>query len=147
MSQSYFDHPIESRYTWYSGNGITKKVLDYILVEPFTQQYMKKCEVSTINFESDHRLLMAEMKTPTTKKARQQRITAKKKEPRTDPKDLDNAEIKRKYLQVVTSELSKEHSLGTNQIGSNPAAKTNGSVIGKLITVIDIPSKNNPSNM
>ena len=120
MSQTYFDHPIESRYTWYSGNGITKKVLDYILVEPFTQQYMKKCEVSTINFESDHRLLMAEMKTPTTKKARQQRITVKKKEPRFDPKDLDNAEVKRKYLQVVSSELSKEHSFGTNEIGSNP---------------------------
>ena len=34
-----------------------------------------------------------------------------------------------------------------NQIGSKPAAKTNGSVIGKLITVIDMPSKNNPSKM
>ena len=69
---------------------------------------MKKCEVSIINFESDDRLLMAEMKTPTTKIARQQRLKVKKKEPRTDPKDLDNAEIKRKYLQVVTNELSKE---------------------------------------
>ena len=45
MSQSFFDHPIENRYTWFSGDGTTKKVIDYILVEPFTQQYMGKCEV------------------------------------------------------------------------------------------------------
>ena len=28
MSQSFFDHPLEERYTWYSPDGITKKVLD-----------------------------------------------------------------------------------------------------------------------
>ena len=95
MSQSFFDHPIESRYTWYSGDGITKKVLDYILVEAYTQQYMEKCEVTNTDFESDHRLLTAEMKTPTTKKARRQGKKAKKKEPRADPKDLDNTEVKR----------------------------------------------------
>ena len=120
MSQSFYDHPIENRYTWYSGNGITKKVLDYILVEAYTQQYMEKCEVTNIDFESDHRLLLAEMKTPTTKKARWQGKKAKKKEPRVNPKDLDNAETKRKYIQIVNSELSKTQELdGTDGIGSN----------------------------
>ena len=104
MSQSFFNHPIESRYTWYSGDKITKKVIDYILVEPFTQQYMERCEVTNADFESDHRLLVAAMKTPTTKKARRQRLNAPKKEPKPDPKDLENDEVKNKYIQAVISE-------------------------------------------
>ena len=32
MSQSYFDHPLEERFTWTSPDGQTKKVIDYILV-------------------------------------------------------------------------------------------------------------------
>ena len=120
MSQSFFNHPIESRYTWYSGDKITKKVIDYILVEPFTQQYMERCEVTKTDFESDHRLLVAAMKTPTTKKARRQRLNAPKKEPKPDPKDLENAEVKNKYIQAVTSELAKTNGLNqTDEIGSN----------------------------
>ena len=30
MSQSFIDHPIENRYTWFSGDGTTKKIIDYI---------------------------------------------------------------------------------------------------------------------
>ena len=41
ISQSYFEHPIESRYTWYSGDGNTKKVIDYVLVELYTQQFIE----------------------------------------------------------------------------------------------------------
>ena len=104
MSQSFFDHPIENRYTWYSGDGNTRKVLDYILVEPYTQQYMQKCEVVTTDFESDHRLLIAEMKTPTTKKARQKIMKVQKKETRFDPKDLENTETRSKFIQAVTNE-------------------------------------------
>ena len=143
MSQSFFDHPIESRYTWYSGDGITKKVLDYILVEAYTQQYMEKCEVTNTDFESDHRLLTAEMKTPTTKKARRQGKKAKKKEPRADPKDLDNTEVKRKYIQVVNSELSKAQGLdGTDDIGSN-LVKCLATAAKESLKITEKPCTNN----
>ena len=38
IPQTYFNHSIPDRYTWYSNDRKTK-VLDYILVEPFIQQY------------------------------------------------------------------------------------------------------------
>ncbi len=34
-----------------------------------------------------------------------------------------------------------------NHTGSNPAARTKGSVMGRLMTVIEIPSKNKPSKI
>ena len=96
ISQSYFDHPSEQRYTWYSGDGKTRKVIDYALVEVYTQQFMEQCEVYNNDFESDHRLLVATMKTPTTKKARRLRAKFKlpKRNPNPDPKDLENIEVK-----------------------------------------------------
>jgi len=45
MSQSFFDHPLDKRYTWTSPDGQTKKVIDYILVEKYVQYFMKDCLV------------------------------------------------------------------------------------------------------
>ena len=73
MTQTYFDHPVNERYTWYSPNSVTKKVLVYILMEPFINNYTLECKVLTSNeldIDSDHR--MAIMKTPLTKQARKQ---------------------------------------------------------------------------
>ena len=38
LTQSYFAHPLGKIYTWHNIEKITKKVLDYILMEPFMQQ-------------------------------------------------------------------------------------------------------------
>ena len=54
IPQSYFEHPLSYRYTWYSCGGKTKKVLDYILLERFVNQYVQDCRVKPDNFESDH---------------------------------------------------------------------------------------------
>ena len=71
MTQTYFDYPLEERYTWYSENKTTKKVIDYVLVESYVQQHVKNCSVKyNLDFGSDHRLLMVELCTPSTKKAR-----------------------------------------------------------------------------
>ena len=43
MSQTYFDHPKDKRYTWHNGNNTIKKVLDYVLVEHFVQNYVEEC--------------------------------------------------------------------------------------------------------
>ena len=59
LPQTYYDHPHEERYTWFSNDGRTKKVLDYVLLEPFVQQYVTQCSVeSKYNFDSDHRLVV-----------------------------------------------------------------------------------------
>ena len=59
MSQTYFDHPIEERYTWFSPDGKTKKVIDYILVNTLVQDYINECEVcQSFHIESDHRMLV-----------------------------------------------------------------------------------------
>ena len=59
MSQTYFNHPLENRYTWKSGDGITKKVIDYVLVETFTQQFIQDCSVNQhFDAESDHKLII-----------------------------------------------------------------------------------------
>ena len=93
MTQTYFEHPIEERYTWFSGDKITKKVLDYVLLEPFVQQYVKGCQINTkADIESDHRLLTTEMITPTTKKARLKQIKSTYT-PKPDPKSLHNEKI------------------------------------------------------
>ena len=65
MSQTFFNHDLKDRYTWFNGDSSTKKVLDYILVDPYTQQFMKECKVSieSSDFDSDHRLIMAYLAT------------------------------------------------------------------------------------
>ena len=62
------------------------------------------------------------MNKPTTKMARRQRIKVNvpKQNPKPDPKDLKNTEVKRRFVQAVTSELAKKQGLkGTDEVGSN----------------------------
>ena len=108
MIQTYFDYPINERYTWYSGDKKTKKVLDYVLVEPFVQQYIKDCRVcQELDFESDHRLIVTSIETPKTKKARRkQRREFKKK--KLDVNALKNAETAELFVQEVTRKFTNE---------------------------------------
>ena len=64
MSQTYFNHPVEERYTWFSPDGKTRKVLDYILVNKFVQDYISECKVWQSDIESDHRMLVASIRSP-----------------------------------------------------------------------------------
>ena len=69
--QSYFSHPLELRYTWYSCDGKTKKVLDYVLTGSFVQQYITDCVVyPDFKADSDHRLLVTSLNTPRNKFSR-----------------------------------------------------------------------------
>ena len=109
MAQTYFNHEEEERFTWISANKTTKKVLDYILVEPFIQQYINDCAVF-LDFEcdSDHRIIISEMLTPTTKKARwkqQEKSTV----PKPDPKALNEKETKKVFLQAVANEMKNNN--------------------------------------
>ena len=80
MIQSYLHHELANRYTWFSNDHVTKKVFDYILDERYPEQYIEDCRVaSEFYFESDHRLLIASFKTPSTKKARWRERQPKKR--------------------------------------------------------------------
>lgn len=108
MTQSYFNHPLEERYTWFSGDNCTKKVLDYVLVEHYVQELIKDCHVDkNSHFESDHRLLITDLCTPKTRKARKK---LKKKPHKTKPdiKALQNCEIEKSFATAVTQELKDE---------------------------------------
>ena len=71
LLSSFFEYSMENRYTWYSPDGYTKKVLDYALVERFIQQFATSCKSEPdIDFETDHRILITELRTPRTRKAR-----------------------------------------------------------------------------
>ena len=108
MTQTYFDHSLEDRYTWFSANKYTKKVIDYVLVEPYAQQYVKECTVNkNYDFESDHRLTKTEMHTPTTKRARQNQNKAR---PVSKP-DLKSLE-KRRDKKFVPTGSGGRHTQG-----------------------------------
>ena len=71
MPQTYFEHSLDERYTWYSPDKKTKKILDYVLVPRFVNQYVTDCCVKpNLDFESDHRLLLTTLATPKDKKSR-----------------------------------------------------------------------------
>ena len=54
--------------------------MDYILVERFLEQYVEDCRVANeFYFETNHRLLIASFKTPSTKKARWRERQPKKR--------------------------------------------------------------------
>ena len=71
MVQTYFNHPIEERYTWISPNKKTKKVLDYILAEPYLLNFTNECYVNqNLNFDTDHHIVITVIALPLTKSAR-----------------------------------------------------------------------------
>ena len=71
ISSTFFKHKLLHRYTWYSNDKKTKKILDYILCEQYLQQYITNCRVYLgFDVETDHRLLKATVFAPTTKNGR-----------------------------------------------------------------------------
>ena len=107
MTQTYFNHPVEERFTWHSGDKTTKKVLDYVIAEPFIQQYVKDCAVCPkFTCDSEHRIVITMMLTPTTKRARWK---PKKKtvSPKPDPKSLNKNEIRQRYVRTIAQEMEK----------------------------------------
>ena len=104
MIQTFFDVPIEKRYTWYSNDRITKKILDYVLVDSYVLKYAKMCEVHCdADIDSDHRLLVCTLTTPRTKRARWSPKKVIKGQP--NPKELLNSDIRAKFERKIEDEF------------------------------------------
>ena len=107
MTQTYFNHPVEERFTWNSPNKITKKVIDYVITEPFVQQYVKECAVCPdFTCDSDHRALITTMLTPTTRRARWKPKTIKIPT-KPDPKSLSKIDVQRRFVQALSQEMTR----------------------------------------
>ena len=104
MLQTYVDVPLEDRYTWYSNDGKTKRVLDYMLAVRFLQQYVENCSVKNdYEFDSDHRLLVAEFRTPSTKRARWKPRISREVKP--DLRALNDEVTKQMFIHNVAAQL------------------------------------------
>ena len=68
---TWFSHKTCRRITWHSPDQVTKKVYDFILACSWLCQYVSNCRVYiSYDFDSDHRLVIADICTPCTKVAR-----------------------------------------------------------------------------
>ena len=45
ISSTFFKHRMLHRYTWYSNDGKTRKIIDYVLAEQSVQRYITDCRV------------------------------------------------------------------------------------------------------
>ena len=82
IASTFFEHPPEDRYTWYSCDKRTKKINDYVLTESYVQQYVTDCIAKhEFDFDSDHCILITSLCTPMTCKARWMPKTIKQNPP------------------------------------------------------------------
>ena len=113
MPQTYFEHPLNERYTWYSPDKKTKKILDYLLVPKFVNQYITECLVKPkLDFESDHKILIAEFETPKDKSARWKPRPPKAK--KLDISKLKDFHYQSEYKIKATDEINKRKSTVRN---------------------------------
>ena len=109
MSQTYFDHPKDKRYTWHNGNNTIKKVLDYVLVEHFVQNYVEECTADDeYDFDSDHRLVKTTLNTPSSKRARRHSRKSKNTalNGKLDIRSLEKNNVRRAFTASVLNELN-----------------------------------------
>ena len=93
-------------------------MLEYVIAEPFLQQFVKDCAVySKLNFDSDHRIIITSMLTPTTKKTKWKPRSAKLTT-KIDLKTLKEVkEIKISFINAITHEFTNfgQHVSTANQ--------------------------------
>ena len=71
ISSTFFKQRLLHRYTWYSNDKKTRKILDHISSEKYIQNYMVDCSVYRgFHVETDHQLLKATIYVPRTRKSR-----------------------------------------------------------------------------
>ena len=108
IASTYFEYSDECRYTWYSCDKKTKRINDYVITERFVQQYVTDCLAKPeYDFDSDHRILITYLRTPTTRKARWRRKSnSKKAEP--DEKFLEENETRKSFHHSLSKSLESD---------------------------------------
>ena len=107
LPQSYFTHPLDLRYTWYSCDGKTKKVLDYVLTNNFVLSYITGCVVNPdFKVDTDHRLLVTSLRTPMNKASRWKPKRRKIQQPK-DVSALEINEVRSVFIEKTKTCLQE----------------------------------------
>ena len=106
IGSSFFEYQMENRWTWYSCDKITKRVNDYMLAEHYLQQFVTNCIAEpNIDFDSDHRILVTELNSPRTKKARWKKPCKIHNKQRPDARFLSDDAHRNRYVYAIQQEL------------------------------------------
>ena len=124
---TWFDHPIHHRVSWHHPNGTTAKVYDYALSESWMRQFVTNVRVKNSYFNSDHRLVVINMKTPANKAARQ--FNRKRGLGKPNLQELLNETTKAKFLKAIQVNLQKD---SNSTLTSNSIDCTHNRIIEAL---------------
>ena len=103
---TWFTHKQCRRTTWHSPDQVTKKIYDFILSCSWLCQYVENCRIyNSYDFDSDHRLVIADLCTPCTKVAcykKQHLITNKK---HLNLNSLKDPDVQQNFLETAVNKL------------------------------------------
>ena len=103
---TWFSHKKCRRVTWHSPDNVTKKVYDFILACSWVRQYVTNCRVyNSYDFDSDHRLVIADISTPCTKLGRYVKRTVNTKKKFLNMNCLKQPEICERFVNKVSEKL------------------------------------------
>ena len=119
MLQTFFDYPVDRRYTWFSNDGVTRRVRDYVLAEEFVKKYTNDCSVDdSFDVESDHRIIVTELNTPRSKRARWKRQTTNNKA-QVDVRSLAMTDLQNKFKNSVAASFVGSGDRNASAISEN----------------------------
>ncbi|XP_033103506.1 craniofacial development protein 2-like [Anneissia japonica] len=101
---TWFSHPLIHRLTWYSPDGVTRKVYDLSLSGSWIRCFVKDVRTRNSYFHSDHRLLVTKLRTPANKSARFLKKYRKIRPP--DLNALSNLTVKEQIIRKIKDTLT-----------------------------------------
>ena len=103
---TWFSHKKCRRVTWHSPDQVTKKVYDFILSCSWLRQYVSNCRVyNSCDFDSDHRLVIADLHTPRSKVTRYVKRVTKPKKKHLNMRCLQQPEILERFTNATAEKL------------------------------------------
>uniref|UniRef100_A0A7M5XFT5 Endonuclease/exonuclease/phosphatase domain-containing protein n=1 Tax=Clytia hemisphaerica TaxID=252671 RepID=A0A7M5XFT5_9CNID len=112
---TWFTHKKCRRITWHSPDGVTKKVYDFVLCCSWLRQYANNCRVyNSFDFDSDHRLLIADICTPSSKIGRYISRNRTPKSIKLNLKCLQDTQIYNAFLENTVTKLEQIDLLQNN---------------------------------
>ena len=143
MASTFFDCSLNERVTWYSCDKKTTKKNDYVLPESFIQQYISSCKAyPDIDFDSDHKILITNLSTPTCKRARWKNKLSINKS-KVDALSLKDITTKNLFVEEVKKDITNSKKQGGNS-NLNSSEIISDFIIKTLRTVGEatLPTKN-----
>ena len=101
ITNTLFEKKTSKRWTWQSPDGITKNLIDYIIVNNRWKSSVQDVRVCSAEIGSDHRLVMTRVKLRLKKEMRQNTINS------VDIEKLEDTQVKKKYQEELQEKLTK----------------------------------------